>query len=49
MLAEIYLRDELINFYNIIDALSYIDINTQTNSLELRPCKGQKVFDPSFD
>lgn len=47
--AEIYLRDEINKFDNIIDALNYIDKNTQTNSLELRPCKGQKVFNPSFE
>jgi hypothetical protein len=49
MNAEKYSRDEIKKFNNISDALKYINENTQTNSLELQPCKGQKVFNPSFE
>ncbi|MBP9037178.1 MAG: hypothetical protein KBG38_05290 [Candidatus Cloacimonas sp.] len=48
MEAEIYLRDEINYFDNARDALKYIDEKTETNSLELHPCKGQKIFNPGF-
>ncbi len=41
--AEIYLRDEINKFDNVINALLYIDENTQTNSLELQPCEGWRI------
>lgn len=47
MEAEKYLRDEIKRFNDLSDALKYIDENTQTNSMELQPCKGQKVFNAS--
>ena len=47
--AENYIRDEIKKFDNLSDALKYINENTQTNLLDLQPCKGQKVFNPEFE
>lgn len=47
--SENYIRDEIKKFNNLSDALKYINQNTEINSLELQPCKGQKVFNPNFE
>lgn len=47
--AENYLRDEIKKFNDLLDALKYINENTEINSAELQPCKGRKVFNPNFD
>ncbi|WP_205410205.1 hypothetical protein [Acetivibrio cellulolyticus] len=49
MNAEKYLRDEIKRFNTLADALQYIDENTQINPLDLKPCKGQKVFNADFE
>jgi hypothetical protein len=49
MEAEKYLRDEIRTFNNLSEALKYIDEATETPSLQLAPCKRQKIFNPSFE
>ena len=46
--AENYIRDENKKLNNLSDALKYINENTQINSSDIQPCKGQKVFNPNF-
>ena len=49
MVAEEYLREESKCFDEVNKALKYVDNETQISVLELKPLKGQKVFDPSVD
>jgi len=44
MAAEEYLREEIIKFDNIDDALKYVSTSTRVCIDELKPCKGQKIF-----
>lgn len=46
--AETYSRDELKKFTNLMEALTFIEQNTETNLSELQICKGQKIFNPNF-
>lgn len=49
MSDEEYRRNEIQRFVNISDAISYIDSKTKMNLMDLRPCKGQKIFNPNFE
>jgi hypothetical protein len=49
MASENYLRNEIKKFDNLLDALNFIDNNTQIKSDDLEPCKGQKIFNPNFE
>lgn len=49
MYNEDYLRDEIRRFNNLSDAINYINENTETNLSYLKPCKGQRVFNPNFE
>ncbi|WP_127490271.1 hypothetical protein [Paenibacillus ehimensis] len=46
--AEKYLRDEIKKFSNLVEALKFIEQNTQISLSELQICKGQKIFNPNF-
>ncbi|GBC63444.1 hypothetical protein DENIS_4438 [Desulfonema ishimotonii] len=49
MVAEEYLTDEIKQFDMLSKALNFIDNNTKINAKDLRPCKGQKIFNPEFE
>lgn len=44
--AENYLREELINFVNVDDAINYVSKETMVEINDLFPCRGQKIFNP---
>jgi len=46
--AENYSREELLEFSNVDNALKFISENTIVNIENLKPCKGQKIFNPEF-
>ena len=46
MSAEEYERDELLTFDRLQEAADYINRHTRTRFDELRPCKGQRIFNP---
>ncbi|OAT33422.1 hypothetical protein M976_00169 [Buttiauxella ferragutiae ATCC 51602] len=47
MSSEEYLREEIIEFNTIDDALIFIEQNTNAKINDLAPCKGQRIFNPS--
>ena len=47
MNSENYLREEVVNFNNIRDAISYVSSDTMASIDNLAPCKGQKIFNPT--
>lgn len=49
MASESYLRDEIKKFNDLLEALNFIDSNTHAKSRDLKPCKGQKIFNPDFE
>ncbi|ASY80521.1 hypothetical protein BJK05_11170 [Pectobacterium polaris] len=46
---EEYLREEIIEFDFLNDAICFINDNTRVNFNELTACKGQKIFNPKFN
>ena len=48
MAAENFERDELIKFSSIEEAVNYFEKETILKLADLKPCKGQKVFNPNF-
>jgi len=46
--TENYTRDEVLIFQNIDDAIDYIESNTKVSIDRMKPCKGQKIFNPEF-
>lgn len=48
MHAEEYLREETLEFQNVTDAIEYICEHTMVDLDQLKPCKGQKIFNPKF-
>lgn len=48
MAAENYFRDEILIFENIEEAIEFISTNTMSSPERLKPCKGQKIFNPNF-
>ena len=48
MSAEEFEREEMIAFDTIEAAAAFVDANTRASFHDLRPCKGQKVFNPAF-
>lgn len=49
MLSEEYMREEIIEFENLDDALKFIEENTNAKICDLATCKGQKIFNPLFN
>ncbi|MGG4143922.1 hypothetical protein ABEW34_12380 [Paenibacillus algorifonticola] len=47
--SEEYRREEIHQFENLNDAFELINKTTLVNLNDLAPCKGQKIFNPSFD
>ncbi len=46
MVAEEYERDEVRELASLDEASSYINAQTQARFDEMRPCKGQRMFNP---
>ena len=46
MSEEIYTKDEIVEFKKITDAIEYIIANAKVKPEDLKPCKGQKIFNP---
>jgi hypothetical protein len=46
--AEEYAREETLNFTTLEEAAQYVDAHTEISFCQLRPCKGQKIFNPAF-
>lgn len=49
MVGEVYEKEEVVVFDTPEDAAAYVDEHTRTSFIELRPCKGQRIFNPAFD
>ncbi len=49
MVGEVYEKEEVVVFDTPKDAAAYVDEHTRTSFIELRPCKGQRIFNPAFD
>jgi hypothetical protein len=49
MSAEVYEREELRVFDTVEDAARYVDEHTRADFGALRPCKGQRIFNPALD
>lgn len=48
MLSEEYLREEIVSFDAVENALEFIKDNTKIEINDLIPCKGQRIFNPKF-
>lgn len=46
--AQNYEREEFSSFAKAQEAVSYVTSETNLDEEDLRPCKGQKIFNPSF-
>ncbi len=46
--AEEYSREEVRDFASVEEAAQYIDEHTRVTFEQLRPCKGQKIFNPGL-
>ena len=44
MTMDVYQKEVVADFTKLRDALRFIELNTQTNIAELKPVKGQKIF-----
>ncbi len=49
MIAEVYEREEVTQFSTALEAIDYITSETQLDVEDLKTCKGQKIFNPSFE
>lgn len=49
MAAEEYEREDVRSFDSIEEAAAFIASDTRARFEDLRPCKGQRIFNPEFD
>ena len=49
MVAEEYEREDVRVFDTVDDAARYVSDRTRVKFEDLRPCKGQRIFNPEFD
>ncbi|WP_421849466.1 hypothetical protein [Marinomonas sp.] len=46
--SENYLREEILKFSTIEEAIDYLSNESQVRIEDLSPCKGQKIFNPAL-
>ncbi len=48
MVAENYQREEALEFEFVEDAIEFVSNNTKATVGNMKPCKGQKIFNPKL-
>lgn len=49
MVAENYMKEDISSFSTLESALNHIHNHSRADIKQLKPCKGQKIFNPEFE